>query len=58
MEDHAKPVEPDANTKAVSPSQRAIENIASVVTRRLTGELDEEQAQQTLEVLNDTRRED
>ena len=45
------------NAPATSPIERAKDNINSVVMRRLTGELDEEQAQQALEALNGTKRE-
>ena len=40
------------------PVAQAEKNIAFVIERRLADEFDEEQAQQALEVLNGTRRED
>jgi len=53
---NANPADDDACP--ISPIQRMNENIASVVMRRLVGELDEEQAQQTLEVFTGAKRED
>jgi hypothetical protein len=41
-----------------SPIELAKDNIAFVVMHRLADDFDEEQAQQALEVLNGTRRED